>query len=244
VIPFWTKGNDSLACTNCFIDLDVSLSLGLSIGRKDLVLPYLKSFYSSIGGVYRHATEVKLDVQASSASSSGSKVVATVPLPGFRFFVGFIPAWIDISVPVTAGYSFTTKASVGAVSGYDTTVSHVLGLNYTGTNWQPWATESFVEEYTKPTLSVKGKATADAYISAALEMEFYGAVGAAFNLKPGFSAVLEYPGGCASNQVHVDIGYGLAGTVDAVLTKPVHKQSPSFTLFNHQHEFVNGCVSP
>jgi len=240
-IPLWSLGAAKLDCTDCWFDFELGLSVGVSFGRKDIIIPYLKSFHAGISGTAKHNAQVDLTADAAK-TASGSKVLTTIPLPGFTFFLGFVPVYISLSVPISVGYDLSASAAVSFSSGYDLEGSVGLGIEYDGGKWQPTSSRNFGTHFHEPTFAKKAGATAEVYLEASIDMEFYAVGGGQFNLKPDVSSAVTFPGGCSGTEIHIGTNWGVTGNVDAILTKPIHATSPAFTVFDYTQNLANKCM--
>jgi len=222
------------------MDFELGMSVGVTFGRKDIIVPYLKAFHADITGSAKNTIQLQLSASAAK-SESASKVIATIPLPGFTFFIGFVPVHITLSIPITIGYTISAAASVALTYGYDMEGSVELGTDYSGGKWQPISSRTFAAHVHEPTLTKKASATAEAFIEASIDMEFYSVGGAQFNLKHDFSSTIT-TAGCTGTQLHASADSAVTGTVDAILTKPVHLTSPAWTVFDDKTPLESKCL--
>jgi len=234
-ITIFSEGGVQLVCTNCYALLTLSLQLELDTYWSDFV-PQVSYFSVVASGDWKSNVDMELSAEGY-WSESGSVEAYDIQLPSIEFFIGWIPVWIEMDVPITINYAAEVAAEMDVKAGFDLEASAEYGIQYEGeSGWSPISNEQVTAHAHTPTFSEQVDVTASTFVVPQFNMDLYGIGGPFLNLDPGLVGQFDEDNG----QYCVNLGDKLSVNIGAELTWPISK-SDSFTLYSISDTLYQEC---
>jgi len=234
-ITLFSEDGLSLTCTNCYTVLTLSLEVELNT-YWDWITPHISKFSVVTEGSWKTNVDLLLNAEGS-WSESGSFEAADIELPEIEFFIGWIPVWIDMDLPVTVGYAADVAADAQVTAGFDFEAEAEYGIEYQEEGgWSPIQNENTAAHVHNPTFSQQVDVTASAYILPQFNIDLYGIAGPFLNLQPGIDGVFDEK----NEQFCVNIGDDLSVNIGAEIVWPIDK-SMTYNLYSFNDNLYDQC---
>jgi len=241
-IPIYSDSVITVTCTNCYAVLQAGLEFDLETSW-DWFDPTVDFFETILFGGWLYNLDVEVDVNAA-YSSVQSLLVDTIDLPEIMFCIGWVPVYIDIAVPITAGYSFVVDSQAELTAGLDFEGDVDFGVQYTdGQGWSPVGNERINKHLHQPTVTDSLNANLNVYLTPDFEFNIYGIGGPFIDIVPGLDFSLAYPVSDCTDNANLTVSFDFGVDVGAELVWPQQISSGDLSLFNYTVPLWSDCNS-